>query len=47
MMKVRDVIRLIEADGWYLVATKESHRHSANTLPSQSVPLLPVIQAMI
>jgi len=31
-MKVRDVIKLIEADGWYLVATRGSHRqykHSA------------------
>lgn len=25
-MKVRDVIQLIEADGWSLVATKGSHR---------------------
>ena len=25
-MKVRDIIALIEADGWYLVATKGSHR---------------------
>ena len=25
-LTVRDVIRLIEADGWYLVATKGSHR---------------------
>ncbi|HEX2380736.1 MAG TPA: type II toxin-antitoxin system HicA family toxin [Methyloceanibacter sp.] len=25
-MKVREVIRLIEADGWYLVATRGSHR---------------------
>jgi predicted RNA binding protein YcfA (HicA-like mRNA interferase family) len=25
-MKVRDVIRLIEADGWYLVRVKGSHR---------------------
>jgi predicted RNA binding protein YcfA (HicA-like mRNA interferase family) len=25
-MKVRDVIKLLEADGWYLVATKGSHR---------------------
>ena len=24
-MKVRDIIKLIEADGWYLVATKGSH----------------------
>jgi len=25
-MKIRDVIKLIENDGWYLVATKGSHR---------------------
>lgn len=25
-MKVRDVIKLIEVDGWYLVVTKGSHR---------------------
>jgi predicted RNA binding protein YcfA (HicA-like mRNA interferase family) len=25
-MKIRDVIRLIETDGWSLVATKGSHR---------------------
>ncbi len=25
-MKVRDVIRLLEEDGWYLIATKGSHR---------------------
>jgi len=25
-MKVRDVIKLIEEDGWYLVVTKGSHR---------------------
>jgi predicted RNA binding protein YcfA (HicA-like mRNA interferase family) len=25
-MKVRDVIKFIEADGWYLVVTKGSHR---------------------
>jgi len=25
-MKVREAIRLIEEDGWYLVATKGSHR---------------------
>ena len=25
-MKVRDVIIVIEADGWYLVTTKGSHR---------------------
>jgi predicted RNA binding protein YcfA (HicA-like mRNA interferase family) len=25
-MKVRDVIRLIEHDGWFLLATRGSHR---------------------
>jgi len=25
-MKVREMIRLIERDGWYLVATRGSHR---------------------
>ena len=25
-MKVRDVIRLLEDDGWFLVATRGSHR---------------------
>ena len=25
-MKVRDIIKLIERDGWYLVAMKGSHR---------------------
>jgi predicted RNA binding protein YcfA (HicA-like mRNA interferase family) len=25
-MKMREVIKLLEADGWYLVATKGSHR---------------------
>jgi predicted RNA binding protein YcfA (HicA-like mRNA interferase family) len=26
MMKVRDVIRLLENEGWFLVATRGSHR---------------------
>jgi predicted RNA binding protein YcfA (HicA-like mRNA interferase family) len=26
-MKVRDVIKLIENDGWYHVRTRGSHRH--------------------
>ena len=25
-MKIRDIIKLIEAEGWYLVETKGSHR---------------------
>jgi predicted RNA binding protein YcfA (HicA-like mRNA interferase family) len=26
ILKVREIIKLIEADGWYLVTTKGSHR---------------------
>jgi len=26
-MKVRDVMKLIEDDGWFLVRTRGSHRH--------------------
>ncbi len=25
-MKIRDILKLIEGDGWYLVVTKGSHR---------------------
>ena len=25
-MKIRDIIKLVEKDGWYLVTTKGSHR---------------------
>ncbi len=25
-MKVRDIIKMIEADGWYLIVTRGSHR---------------------
>ncbi|MFA6226850.1 MAG: type II toxin-antitoxin system HicA family toxin [Methanoregula sp.] len=25
-MKVREIIKIIETDGWYIVATKGSHR---------------------
>jgi predicted RNA binding protein YcfA (HicA-like mRNA interferase family) len=31
-MKVRDVIKLIESDGWHLVATKGSHRQFKHTI---------------
>ena len=30
-MKVREVIKLLEADGWYLVATKGSYRQYKHT----------------
>ena len=26
MLKIREIIKLIESDGWYLVVTKGSHR---------------------
>jgi predicted RNA binding protein YcfA (HicA-like mRNA interferase family) len=29
-LKVREIIKIIEADGWYLVATKGSHRQYKN-----------------
>lgn len=29
-MKVKDVIRLLERDGWYLVPTRGSHRQFKN-----------------
>jgi len=38
-MKVRDVIKLIEADGWYLVATKGSHRQYKHSLKSGRVTI--------
>ena len=31
-MKVRDVIKTIEDDGWYIVATKGSHRQYKHPL---------------
>ena len=30
-MKIRDIIKLIEADGWYLVVTKGSHQQYKHT----------------
>ena len=33
-MKVRDLLRLVEADGWYLVRTRGSHRQYRH--PSKS-----------
>lgn len=31
-MKIRDIIKLIEADGWYQVTTKGSHRQYKNPI---------------
>jgi len=38
-MKVRDVIRLIENDGWFLVRTRGSHRqyHHATKLGTVTI----------
>ena len=38
-MKVRDVIKLIETDGWYLVATKGSHRQYKHPMKSGRVTI--------
>jgi hypothetical protein len=35
-MKVRDVIKLIESDGWYLDRTRGSHVNSSITLSAVS-----------
>lgn len=36
-MKVRDAIRLIEQDGWFLVATRGSHRQYKHSTKSGRV----------
>ncbi|HIG54430.1 MAG TPA: addiction module toxin, HicA family [Candidatus Handelsmanbacteria bacterium] len=36
-MKVRGLIRIIEADGWYLVRTKGSHRQFHHPTKSGTV----------
>ena len=33
-MKVRKIIKLIEADGWYLARTKGSHRQYKHAIKS-------------
>jgi predicted RNA binding protein YcfA (HicA-like mRNA interferase family) len=38
-MKIRDVIKLIQADGWYLVATKGSHRQYKHPIKSGRVTI--------
>ena len=38
-MKVRDIIKLIEADGWYLVVTKGSHRQYKHPTKSGRVTI--------
>ncbi len=38
-MKVREAIKLIEADGWYLVRTKGSHRQFHHPVKSGTVTI--------
>jgi len=38
-MKVRDIIKLLEQDGWYLKATKGSHRQYKHPTKSGRVTL--------
>lgn len=38
-MKVRDVIKLIEDDGWYLVTTRGSHRQYKHPFKSGRVTI--------
>ena len=36
-MKIREIIRLLEDDGWFLVATKGSHRQYKHQIKSGRV----------
>ena len=36
-MKIRDIIKLLESDGWYLVTTKGSHRQYKHPIKSGRV----------
>ena len=38
-MKVRDVIRMIEKDGWYLVGTRGSHRQYHHSVKKGKVTI--------
>ncbi|MDO9391199.1 MAG: type II toxin-antitoxin system HicA family toxin [bacterium] len=38
-MKIRDLIKLIEQDGWYLVTTKGSHRQYKHRLKTGRVTI--------
>jgi predicted RNA binding protein YcfA (HicA-like mRNA interferase family) len=39
-MKVREVIRILEADGWYLTRTKGSHRQFKHPTKPGTVTVL-------
>lgn len=46
-MKIREIIRLIEADGWFIVATRGSHRQYKHPEKKGRVFVLPAIPEMI
>jgi predicted RNA binding protein YcfA (HicA-like mRNA interferase family) len=39
-MKVRDVIRMLEDDGWYLARTRDSHRQYKHPTKTGTVTVL-------
>ena len=39
ILKVREIIKMIEADGWYLVATKGSHRQYKHHVKSGRITI--------
>ena len=38
-MKIRDVIRIIEMDGWYVVQSKGSHKQSKHAVKTGRVTI--------
>jgi len=40
-MKVRDIIKLVESDGWYLIVVHGSHRQYKHPIKSGRVLRLP------
>jgi predicted RNA binding protein YcfA (HicA-like mRNA interferase family) len=38
-MKIRDIINIVEEDGWYIVATKGSHRQYKHTVKEGRVTI--------
>ena len=38
-MKIRDIIKLIETDGWYIVKTKGSHRQYKHPIKTGRVTI--------
>jgi predicted RNA binding protein YcfA (HicA-like mRNA interferase family) len=39
ILKVREIVKIIEADGWYLVATKGSHRQYKHHVKSGRITI--------